>query len=104
MLSIVRTGRGLGVILDGNDGQRFVAHAFDALVVEIDVSDLDFSRQAVSPDREAVIVGSNLDVSIAKVFDRLIAAAMTKRKFESLPAKRASQQLVAKTNAESRNT
>ena len=104
MLRIVRTRRGFRMVLNGHDGERFVAHAFDALVVEIDVSDFDFRRQAVALDRETVIVRSDLDVTVAKVFDGLVAAAMTKRKFESFPAKRASQQLMTKTNAESRDT
>ena len=78
-------------------------HALDAVVVEIYVSDFDFGWQAVGLHRKAVIVRSNLDVAVAEILDRLIAAAMTKHQFESLAAKGASQQLMAKTNAEGRH-
>jgi hypothetical protein len=45
MLRVVRAGCGFGMVLDGDDRERLVAHAFDALVVEIDVRDLHFRRQ-----------------------------------------------------------
>ncbi len=46
MRGVVRAGRGFRVILDGEDGQGFVAQAFDAIIVEIDVRDFDIGRQA----------------------------------------------------------
>lgn len=48
----------------------------DGEVVEVYVGDLDLGRQAVGIDREAVIVGSDLDLARLQVFDRLIAAAV----------------------------
>ena len=53
-------------------------HAFDAAIVEIYMRDFDFRRQSFCLDRETVIVRSDLDMAILKIFDRLIAAAMTK--------------------------
>ncbi len=44
MLSVVWPGGGFGVVLHRDNWQGLVAHAFDALVVEIDVSDLHFRR------------------------------------------------------------
>jgi hypothetical protein len=56
MLGIMRAGRSFRMILDRNDGQRLVTHAFDALVIKIDMSDLNLGRQRVSFDREPVIM------------------------------------------------
>ena len=58
---VVRPGRGFGVVLDGEDRQPLVPHAFDAVVVEVDVRDFDFRRQAVGLDGEAVVVRGDLD-------------------------------------------
>jgi len=41
---IVRTRRSLGVVLDGEGGEFFVAESLDGLIVEIDVCDLDVFR------------------------------------------------------------
>ena len=38
---VVRAGRGLGVILHGEDRHVLVADAFDRVIVQIDVRDLD---------------------------------------------------------------
>ena len=56
MFRVVWAGCGFGMILNGNDRQRFMLHAFNALIVEIDVSDFDFGWQAISLNREAMIV------------------------------------------------
>lgn len=44
VLGIVRAGRSFGMVLHGDDRQGAMPHSFDALVVEIQVSDLDFTR------------------------------------------------------------
>ena len=102
MLRIVRAGRGFGVILDRNDGQRFVTHAFNALVVEVYVRNFNFGRERVSFYRKAVIVRSDFHVAVAKVLHGLIAAAMAEHQLESVSAKGAAEQLMAKTNSKSR--
>jgi len=48
------------------------------LVVEIDVGDFDFGWETVGFHRKAMIVGSDLDVPVAKILYRLITTAMTK--------------------------
>lgn len=88
------------MVLHGNDRERFVAQAFDAIVVEIDVSNFHIGWQRVGFHCEAVIVRSDFDVAVAKIFHRLIAAAMTETKFESLPTERAPEQLMTKADAE----
>ena len=79
-----------------------MAHAFDALVVEIDVSNFHIGWQRVGLHRKAVIVRSYFDVAIAKIFHWLIAAAMTETKLESLAAESAAQQLMAEADAKCR--
>ena len=83
MSSVVRTGRSFRVILNGKDGQSFMLHSFAAIVVEIDVRNFDFGREALGDDRKSVIVRSDFNVSGAQIFDRLISAAMTEKKFVS---------------------
>src|SRR3954469_22692571 len=78
-----------------------MTHAFDALVVEVNVRHLDFRRECVGFHRKAVIVRSDFHVAIDKILYWLIAAAMTKPQLESLAAKRAPQELMAKTNTKS---
>jgi len=41
IVRIVRAWGGFGVVLDAEQGQVFVAHAFVGVVVEIDVGDFD---------------------------------------------------------------
>src|SRR6266404_4033934 len=100
MLRIVRAGSCFGMILDREDWEDRVAHALDTLIVEISVRHFDFGRQAIGLQRKAVIMGSDFNMAVARIFNRLIAAAMTEHKFESLAAKRAPQQLMTKTNSE----
>ena len=76
MLGVVRAGRCLRVILDGEDWKTTMTHAFHTVVVEIDVRDFDFGREAFSLNGEAVVVRRDLDRVCLQVFDGLIAAAM----------------------------
>ena len=103
MLRIVWTRRGFRMVLNRDDRQRLVPHAFDALVVEIEVRHFNFGWQAIRLNGKTMIVRSNLDVPVARISDRLVTAAMTKDKLESLTAKRAPQQLMAKANAKGRH-
>jgi len=74
---VVRAGAGLGVVLDAEDGKRFVAEAFDGLVVEVDVRHhAAVGFQGFAIDREAVILAGDFDPAGVEIFDRLIAAAM----------------------------
>jgi len=45
-----------GMILHRDNRQSFVPHPFDALVIEIDVRDLDLRRQRLGFHREPVIM------------------------------------------------
>lgn len=91
VFGVMWTGGRFGMVLYGNDWQRLVAHAFDAFVIEVYVRDFDIRRQRFGVHREAMIVGSDFDVPVAKIFHRLIATAMAEPQLESFAAERASQ-------------
>src|SRR5437870_4094466 len=101
MCGIVWAGCGFGMILNRDNWQRFMLHAFDALVVKIDVGDFEFRWEAIGLHRESVIVRSDLDVAIAKIFDRLIATTMTEDELKCFSTEGTSQQLMTKTDSES---
>lgn len=103
MLRVVRAWRSFGMILNRDDRKHLVAHAFDATVVKVYMGDFNFRRQTVSKDCKAVIVRSDLNVTVLKIFHRLIATTMTEDKLESLAAKRATQQLMTETDAKCRH-
>ena len=48
----------------------------DGFVIEVDVCDLDISRQTVGVNGKSVVVSSDLDLTCRQVFDRLVAAAV----------------------------
>ena len=104
MSGVVWARRSFRMVLNGKYRQLAVAHAFDAIVVEVDVGDFNFLWQCLSFDGKAMIMRGDFHVAVAKILDRLIAAAMTKHKFESFAAKRAPQQLMAKANTKDRHT
>ena len=62
VVRIVRAGRGFGVVLHAEDRLAAVAEAFERLVVQIDVRDLDVvGVERIGIDREAVIVRGDFD-------------------------------------------
>ena len=102
MLGVVWAGGSLRVILHRDDGQSLVTHAFDALVVEIYVRDLNLGRQRVGFHREAMIVRSDFHVAVAEILNGLVTATMSEHQFESLTTKSATQQLMAEADSECR--
>ena len=72
------TRRRFGMILNREDRQRLVPQAGDGVVVEVDMRNFDICGQAGGIDREAVVVGGDLDLAGREVFDRLVAAAVAK--------------------------
>ena len=80
----------------------FVAHAFDRLVVEVDVRNFDFRRERIGVDGEAVVLRSDGNLSGAEVFDRLVATAMTELQLEGGSAVGVGEKLVTEADAEDR--
>jgi hypothetical protein len=56
MLGIVWSRRSLRVILNRDHRKCAMAHAFDTLIVEVDVSDFNFRRKTLSAHGEAVVM------------------------------------------------
>ena len=58
----MRAGGGFGVILHAEDRLTAMAEAFERLIVQIDVGDVDVVEvERIGVDREAVIVRGDLD-------------------------------------------
>ena len=67
-MRIVRAGRGFGVVLHAEDRLVAVAEAFQRLVVQVDVGDLDVAQvERIGIDREAVIVRGDLDLLVSSL-------------------------------------
>ena len=63
-MRIMRTRRRLGMILHAEQRQIPVPHAFQRVVVQIDVRQLDFAlRQRIRIDGEVMVVRRDLDLA-----------------------------------------
>ena len=101
--AVVRTGRGLGVILDAEDRQPLVPQPFEGLVVQVDVAGLDVGGQRGGVDGEAVVLRRDLDLAGPLVADRVIGAAVAELELEGLGAERLAEELVAQADPEDRD-
>src|SRR4030095_14848612 len=77
-------------------------HAFDGLIIEIDMRASDFLGQARWIHGKAVILGRNLDIIQIGVQYRLIPSMVPELQLERLSTKRQTHDLVAQTNPEDR--
>ena len=50
----------LRVVLDAHDRQRAMAQSFNGAIVQVDVADFEFGRQAVAVDGVAVVLGGDV--------------------------------------------
>jgi len=77
VVGVVGTGGGFGVILDAEERQRFVAHAFVGVVVEIDVGDFDVAGgKGFGIDTETVILRGDFDFLGEEVLHGMIRTVM----------------------------
>src|SRR6478752_4196311 len=107
---IVRAGCRLGVVLDREARQPAVGVAelesLDDVVVEAHVADRRLAelgrRRALerSVDREAVVVGGDLDLAGGAVHHRLVDAAVAVLQLVGAEAEGAAEELVAEADAE----
>ena len=68
IVRIVRTGRGLGVVLHAEHRVVAVAETLQRLVVQVHVGDLDFVQvERIGVHREAVIVGRDLHLRVSSL-------------------------------------
>lgn len=79
IVRIVGTGRGFGVVLDTEERQLFVAHAFVGVVVEIDVGDFDVARgKRFGIDAKAMILSGDFDFFSQQILYGMIRTVMAK--------------------------
>ncbi len=80
-----------------------MAEAFERLVVQIDVGDVDVVEvERIGIDREAVIVRGDFHLVGELVEDRMIGAAVAEFQFVGLAAEGEAEDLVAEADAEDR--
>jgi hypothetical protein len=101
VVGVVRSRRGFGVILDTEEGQLFVAHAFVSVVIEIEVGDFDVAGgERFGIDAEAVILRGDFDFLVEQVLNGMIGAVVAEFQFKGLAAERQSTELMAEADAE----
>src|SRR3972149_2600252 len=98
----VRAGGGFGVVLHAEGGHFEMVEAFDRVVVEAAVSDLQAAGQRIFLDREAVVLRRDLDRLGVKVLHGVIGAAVAELEFERLCPAGQPEQLVAEADAKDR--
>ena len=75
----MRAWRMFRVVLDGKGRETFMAHALQAVIVEIDMGNFNLVFwQAFAVETETVILGGYFNVPGGKVFNRLITSTVTK--------------------------
>ena len=79
---IVRSRCVFRVVLHGEGGKRFMPHPFAAVVVEINVGQFNLLRvKSIHVHTEAVVLRGYFYTTGRQIFNRLIAAPMTKFQF-----------------------
>jgi len=97
----VRAGAGFGVVLHAEERQGAVAEAFESVVVEVDVGEVDFGGvEGVGIDREVVIVAGDLDLAGVVALNGMIAAVVTKLELVGFAAEGEADELMAQADAE----
>src|SRR4030095_10848089 len=77
-------------------------HAFDSLVVEVDVCNSNLLRQADRIDSEPVILGRNFHLIEIGIENRLISSMVSELKLECTATEGESHDLVTQANSEDR--
>ncbi len=100
----MRAGGGFRVALQAEDGFGFVAEALNRAVEQRAVRNFDVAWQAFIAHHETVVLRSNNHFAGFQIFHRMVGAAMSLRHFFGFTAKRDAQQLMAKADAENRQS
>src|SRR2546430_12374886 len=71
---IVRSRRGLGVVLHGDDRLAAMPETLERLIVQIDVRELNVALfQRIGIDCEAVVLRGDLHATAAQILHRMVA-------------------------------
>jgi len=100
-MRVVRAGGSFGVVLDAEERQRFVAQAFERLIIQVDVGEFNFvGVDGVGIDGEVVVVGGDLDLAGGVVADGVVAAVMAELEFVGFATEGEAAKLVAEADSE----
>src|SRR5438876_9664900 len=102
-MRIVLAGRSLWVVLDAEQSQVAVAHAFQCRVVQIHVRELDFAlRQLIRIGGKVVVVGRYLDFARLQLLHGMISAMVAEFQLIGLSPQSNSYELMPQANSEYR--
>ena len=99
----MRTGRCLGMKLNGPHVLTAMTDPCNRSVIQMPVSHLQIIRQSLFLHGVSVILRSNENTSAPKVLNGLIGSTMTKFQLEGAGSESQRENLVAKTNTENRS-
>jgi len=93
------------VVLNAEQRQRLVAQAFERLVVQVNMGQLDLvGVDRVGIDGEVVVVGGDLHLAVGRVLYRVVAAVVAELQFVSTPAQSQPGKLMAEADSEDRHS
>src|SRR5215218_3904543 len=110
---VVGTGPALGVVLDRAAGHVVEHEALHSAVVEVQVGELGGTEVRVPADRlvaldpraavrradrEAMVLGGDVDPARLEVLDRMVGAAVPERELEGVEPYRATEELMAEAD------
>ena len=97
----MRARRCFGVILYAKRRLTLVTEAFECMVIQIDVSDLDIIRvQRIGINHKAMVLRRDFDLTCLAIEDRLVGPSMTKFEFERFGPARKRKQLMPQADSE----
>ena len=98
---IVRAGRGLRVVLNGEERYLLVNKPFESAVIQIHVAQFNVRIvERLDVHAKPVILRSDFHLPCRQVFHRLVCAPMAELELERLPSQGQSDQLVPQANPE----
>jgi hypothetical protein len=95
---VMRAGCRFGVILHAEDRPLALAKAFDGLIIQIEMRQLELLGQL--RDGEAVVVRRDLDFAREEVLDGLVRSAVSELQFVRARAQGQTQNLMPQTDPE----
>ncbi len=99
------TRRGLGVVLDREDGESRVPHPLDGPIVQVHVRQFHLpTRDRVDVDGKAVVLGGDLDLPGVKLLDRMVRPMMAELELVRPTAQGETQNLMPETDPEDRSS